>query len=133
VCGPAPFAGKRGDAHAGIGRRSAGGRGLHQRDRAVDRAHELAQPAADASRVVDVQLRAAVRPARDRLLRAVPFGLELVTLTTGEPLLIAAARHAETSCRVVNVADDFYLHAATEAGWTITLRPSEGEVVCPAD
>jgi hypothetical protein len=65
--------------------------------------------------------------------RAAPLGIELVTMTTGEPLLIAAERHAEVSCRSVAVADEFYLHVVTDAGWTITLRPSEGEAVCPAD
>lgn len=63
----------------------------------------------------------------------VPFGIELVTLTTGEPLLIAAAAHAETSCRAVSVADEFYLHVVTDASWTLALRPASGEFVCPED
>jgi hypothetical protein len=65
--------------------------------------------------------------------RAAPLGIELVTLTTGEPLLIAAERHAGVSCRAVTVADEFYLRVVTDVGWTITLRPNEGEAVCPAD
>jgi hypothetical protein len=31
------------------------------------------------------------------------------------------------------VAEDFYLRVVTDAGWTITLRPNEGEAVCPSD
>lgn len=65
--------------------------------------------------------------------RAVPLGIELVTLTTGEPLLIAAAAHAEPSCIEVSVSDAFYLHVVTDAGWTVELHPISGEAVCPAD
>lgn len=65
--------------------------------------------------------------------RGVPFAIELVTLTMGEPLLIVAAEDAQASCHEVSVADEFYLHVVTDAGWTIALRPSSGEAVCPAD
>jgi len=64
---------------------------------------------------------------------SVPFGIELVTMTTLQPLLVAADAPADASCHQVSLAEEFYLHVVANGEWTIALRPSEGEAVCPAD